>query len=98
MKDWWKENSKPRSQSIIDKISKTKLSKPRIPSPEYILNARNTSTNKKPIIQYSLDLTYINEYPSINEAARNTNNRNDSISACCRGIQKTSGGFIWRYK
>lgn len=36
-------------------------------------------------------------YSSTREAARQTGINNSSISKCCRGIQKTAGGFHWQY-
>jgi hypothetical protein len=38
------------------------------------------------------------EYISINEAARQTGVCYSSIAKCCKKIQKTAGGFKWRYK
>lgn len=37
-------------------------------------------------------------YDSASEAARQNNMRNESISKCCRGERKTSGGFKWEYQ
>lgn len=39
----------------------------------------------------------IKVYRSISEASRLTNISRAGISACCRGVYKTSGGFIWKY-
>lgn len=52
----------------------------------------------KPVIQYDTNHIEINHFSSIVEASKSTNVRADSISSCCRGLQKTSGGFIWKYK
>jgi hypothetical protein len=55
-------------------------------------------TNKclKPILQYTLDGKLIKEWNSINEAIRHYNNT--GIGCCVKGRNKTSGGFIWKYK
>lgn len=37
-------------------------------------------------------------YNSASEAARLNNMNNESISKCCRGERKTSGGFKWQYQ
>ncbi|WP_455072265.1 NUMOD3 domain-containing DNA-binding protein [Prevotella melaninogenica] len=37
-------------------------------------------------------------YNSASEAARQNNMKNESISKCCRGERKTSGGFKWQYQ
>ena len=50
----------------------------------------------KKIIQFTLDGEYVAEYPSALEAKRITKINN--IIACCRGIQQTAGGYIWKYK
>ena len=55
--------------------------------------------NFKPIVQYDLEGNFIREWNSGIEAYENTNLTNyGGISACCKGKQPTSGGFIWRYK
>ena len=36
-------------------------------------------------------------YPSANEAARQTGLKQSSISNCCNGKAKTTGGFHWEY-
>lgn len=45
--------------------------------------------------QYGKDMVFIKSYPYI-KAAREATGANN-ISACCVGVQKTSGGYIWRY-
>lgn len=40
----------------------------------------------------------LNTYPSVAEAARQTNFNASHISSCCRGERKTHKGFKWRYK
>lgn len=52
----------------------------------------------KPVLQFSKDGEFISEYPSTREASRHIGCDNSSISACCRGKQKSAGGFIWKYK
>lgn len=98
MKDWWKENASPRSKETIKKISQTKRENPRNTTQEMIQKFRENSPNKKPILQFDLEENFLEEFFSINEAARILNFRNDGISACLRGKQKTAYGFIWKYK
>lgn len=50
------------------------------------------------ILQYSIDGEFIAEYPSTREASRQTGCDNSSISKCCKGKLKSTGGFIWKYK
>ena len=56
------------------------------------------STPSKPVLQYSKDGEFISEYPSIAEGERNTGCRQSSISQCCKGKLKSTGGYIWKYK
>lgn len=37
------------------------------------------------------------EYPSISEAERQTGVNSSCISAACRGLKKTAGGYHWEY-
>ena len=53
----------------------------------------------KPVLQIDKETNeVIAEYPSAREAARKLNIDQGSISACCRGKQKTAYGFKWQYK
>ena len=36
-------------------------------------------------------------FPSLHEAERVTGIANHSISSCCKGKQKSAGGYIWKY-
>lgn len=47
------------------------------------------------VYQYDLEGNFIAKYPSTMEAERQTGFVNSGIGACCRGLQKTSHGFIW---
>lgn len=49
----------------------------------------------KKISQYDLDGNFIKEYITMREAQINSNANN--ISKVCRGLIKSSGGYIWRY-
>jgi len=63
-------------------------------------NKGNIRINKwiKPVIQYDLQMNYISEFNSIKEASIKLKLNNSCISDCCKGNQKTSGGFIFEYK
>ena len=50
----------------------------------------------KPVEQYTLDMVFVAEYPSVMEAFRQTGIKH--ISCCCLGKRKTAGGYIWKYK
>ena len=50
------------------------------------------------VSQYTIEGVFIASYESIHEAQRLTNIDKKTISRCCRGIQKTAGGFKWAFK
>ena len=54
-----------------------------------------TKTNKQTKSVYCYELR--KSYGSIAEASRETGASASSISACCRGSQKTAGGYRWVY-
>ena len=58
-----------------------------------------TKTNKtaKAVKQYSIDGEFIQEFPSVAIAAKELNLDSSTISKVCRGINKTHGGFIFKY-
>lgn len=56
---------------------------------------KDNSYHNKKVIQYDENMIKLHEYKSITEAKMVTGANN--ISICCIGIQKTSGGFIWKY-
>lgn len=53
--------------------------------------------NSKKIAQYDLDGNLLKIHYGIAEAARSINVSYVNISCVCRGVYKTSGGFIWKY-
>jgi len=53
---------------------------------------------KRAVLQYDKDMNFIQRFESIKEAGDNTGTNKGSISATCKGKQKTAGGFIWRYE
>jgi len=59
--------------------------------------------NRKPILQYDKQMTLINEWSSIKEAALNINKNYNSCKSsiqavCSKKRQKSAFGYIWRYK
>ena len=57
-----------------------------------------SSPNKVEIHQYDLNNMFIREWESISEIVRTLGYEQASISRCCQGKQKTSYGFIFKYK
>ena len=52
----------------------------------------------KPVLQFSKDGLFIQEYSSGKEAARLTGTAAQNISRCCLEKRKTANGFIWKFK
>jgi hypothetical protein len=53
--------------------------------------------HRKAVLQYDKLGFFIQRFESIADAARATNLCTSTIRACCNGILKTSGGFIWKF-
>ena len=53
---------------------------------------------RKPVLQFTKEGEFIKEFNSQIEAEIETSINNSNISACCRGIYKHAGGFIWKHK
>ena len=51
-----------------------------------------------PIFQFSLDGTFIREWPSLSEASHQLKTSIGNICSCLKGRYKSAGGFVWRYK
>ena len=66
-------------------------------NPEYV-EMQKQRHKKKVVCQYDLEMNFIQEFISINEASRTTGVNNSSIIRCCKGNVKTAGNFLWRYK
>ena len=52
----------------------------------------------KPVVQLSLTLTPMSEFPSAKEAAEEVDGYATYITSCCQRKKKTYKGYIWRYK
>lgn len=59
---------------------------------------KQNCTSSRPVLQFTKRGEFVKEYPSISEVERQQGFSISSISQCCRGIHKTSNGYIWKYK
>ena len=93
-KKWSEEHKQKISHSMKGKTKtnehKTKL---KLKSIQGINNIKNK--NSKPIIQFDIHMNIIKEWPSITEAKKYYKG---DINACCSGKQKTSCGYVWKFK
>ena len=63
-----------------------------------VIREYDISKKSKCVIQIDQSGCIINEFNSIKKASVSTNIQRSAIGYCCRGISKSAGGFIWRYK
>lgn len=52
----------------------------------------------KSVMQYSKKWVFIKQWDSLIDIERELCIKRQNIYACCRGIRKTIGGFVWKYK
>jgi hypothetical protein len=52
----------------------------------------------KEVLQYSKSGCFIKKWPSLKEIERKIGLNHTSIGDCCRGKQKSSHGFVWKFK
>lgn len=67
---------------------------------ENVINAyyrQKTNSNIKPVAQYSLSNELLSVFPSSREAGRQLSLDSSSITKCCKGKLKTTGGYIFKY-
>lgn len=74
------------SQETKDKISKGNL-----------INPSSGCFKSQKISQYTIQGEYIKTWDSMGQIYRELGIKHCCISDCCRGKQKTSGGYIWKY-
>ena len=60
-------------------------------------NYGKSCVSARKIIQLTKAFEFVSSYNSILEASKITGIDNSGISKACKGIQKTCGGYIWRY-
>ena len=59
---------------------------------------RCTKKRSKAVLQFTLDNILVKEFPSINQAARETGFSQGNIVNCCKGKYKQAYGYKWKYK
>ena len=92
---------KKRSEEAVIKQKQTlaynkSINKKQIYSKEGL--ERKSKLMKIPIIQYNLDKTFIKEWESAKDVEDFLQIKRTHIRACCRGVRKTAGGYIWKDK
>ena len=59
---------------------------------------RCAKKRSKAVLQFTLDNILVKEFPSINQAARETGFNQGNISKCSKGKYKQAYGYKWKYK
>jgi len=54
--------------------------------------------NKKPVLQYDLEMNFIKEWDSATDVKNELGYSNSSITNCCKNVSKSSYKYIWKYK
>lgn len=84
---------KPATEETRSKISTAKMG--HFVSSE--TKKKLSISNSKRVFQYTTDGAFIAEYNSPKDAEEQTGVNSAAISYCCRGKNRTSGGFVWSY-
>jgi len=91
---------------FYNEIIREKMRKPRIKNPSTSLKGRSqdeehkrkrATSQYKPINQYDINGNFIASWESATIVAERNGWNRANIHDCCRGKQKTSYGFIWKY-
>lgn len=87
----WRYENEEKHQKAIEKRENRKETKIKK------CKARTTKLSK-PVLQFSIDGIFIKEYNSIREAETETGLYAGNIIDCCKRRQKTTHGYIFKYK
>lgn len=66
--------------------------------PEEVAYSYNPNINNKAVVKLSLSGVFIERYETITYASHCNNINPSCICACCKGRQRTAGGFVWMYE
>ena len=83
-----KSKGRRHTQESINKMSESSK------NPSRETREKMSKAKYKAIVQYTLDGEFIREWDSAIVAGRELGLKNDQITRCCTGINKTSYGFI----
>lgn len=61
-------------------------------------NTKLNESTKKPVLQYDLEYKFIKEWESASQPQKELGFLSVSVINCCNNKQKTSYGYIWKYK
>lgn len=93
--------SMPKLASLLNVSEKTifnNLKEYNISKPKEIWLKQLSTHPKKIVLQYDLNGNFIKEWNGLTIIQEELCINKANIANCCRGIAKSAGGFIWRYK
>ncbi|MER2007417.1 MAG: GIY-YIG nuclease family protein [Psychrobacillus sp.] len=87
---------------VREKISNSNLGRKMTEEQKEKLSKSMTGVHREgrpkiPILQYTKDMTFIKEWDSAKDVAREYGNASN-IGLVCKGKRKSAYGFVWRYK
>jgi hypothetical protein len=94
--EWKKLQSKKITGRKHTEETKQKMKKNQPKGPKH--SQAHIDKWSKPILQFDKYGNFIREFPSLLSAASSLNKSRPFIWNCLKGIVKTAGGYIWRYK
>lgn len=106
--DEMKMSASKRKRGTMSADTRRKMSeaaKERVGDKNPFFGKRHTAETKEKIskarsravVMLDKSMAVLNTYPSIKAASESTGINKVAISNCCRGVTKTSGGFVWQY-
>lgn len=69
-----------------------------IPKLNWVYKEKEIRKNYKHVYQFDFDGNFIKDYKTCRDASKEINIDESNISKVARKIQKSAGGYIWRYK
>ena len=91
-----KKISDARKGNHYPKLSEAKKGKPN-PKLSAFLKGRENKASQKKVHQFTKNGEFIKEWKKISDANEELKICSSSISACCKGKLKSTGGYIWKY-
>jgi hypothetical protein len=80
-------------KKIWDSLKENNISKPK-----EVWKKQLSTQPKKVVLQYDLSGNLIKEWLGLDVIQKELVINKSNIANCCRGIAKSAGGYIWRYK
>lgn len=95
------EEEKKKNRS--EYLEKTKKHRKEVLHKWYLKNRKlKGTTNKKAVLQYTLDMEFVRECESATLAYNTIMGKNKDngchITSCCKGNRKSAYGYVWKYK